>query len=478
MTDNDSQHELQDEASLITETGSSFRDSVSNIDKKGRRIWIFPTKPSGRFHNARLVVGYFLLAIFFIFPFIKKNGQPYFLFDIFSRKFILFGTIWWPQDFFIFAIGLLALAIFIVLFTALFGRIWCGWACPQTVFMELVFRKIEYFIEGDAAKQKALQKQELNLNKFFKKFTKHTFFLVLSFVINATLLSYIFGQDVVFTIITTNPGASTGGLISLVVLTFAFYINYSWFREQACTYVCPYGRLQSVLVDKNSISVAYDYKRGEERGKLKQGEIQEGNGSCIDCGNCVRVCPTGIDIRNGIQLECVGCTNCIDACDSIMDSIKQPRGLIRYTSLTNIEEGIKFRFSPRIIFYVTILTLLLTVFGVLLFNRHDVEATILRARGSTYILRENGNVVNIFTMKVMNKTFLEKNLTLKTENHNGKFIFAGTDKLVLKPNGILEGTFLLEIPQAELKQTKNRVVIGIYFGDKQIDKVTTTFSGQ
>ena len=477
MSDPNGKNGLVDDATLITDTGSSFRDSVSNIDKKGKRIWIFPTKPSGRFHRARLIVGYFLLAVFFILPLIKKNGQPYFLVDIFNRKFILFGTIWWPQDFFIFAIGALALAVFIVLFTAIFGRIWCGWACPQTVFMELVYRKIEYWIEGDAGKQKALKKQAMNPDKFFKKFSKHSLFIALSFIINATVLSYIFGLDVVISMLTTNPGANSGGLISLAVLTVLFYLNYSWFREQACTYVCPYGRLQSVLVDKNSMVVAYDFKRGEPRGKIKNGAIQEGHGSCINCGSCVRVCPTGIDIRNGNQLECVGCTNCIDSCDHIMDSIKQPRGLIRYTSLSNIEEGVKFKFTYRIMFYIAILTLLMTVFGVLVLSRNDVEATILRARGSTYIVKDNGNIVNIFTMKIMNKTFLEKVLTLKTENIKGTFTFAGTDKLILKPNDILEGTFLIEIPHSELKHIKNRVVIGVYLGNKQIDRVTTTFSG-
>ena len=465
-----------EEDSLITETGTSYRDRVTNIDTKGKRVWIFPSKPSGAFHKARLAVGYFLLTIFLLLPFIHKNGQPFFLLDIFNRKFIIFGTIWWPHDFYIFAIGFLSIAIFVVLFTAIFGRIWCGWACPQLVMMELVFRKIEYFLEGDANSQRVLKNAPMNAKKFIKKSSKYLIFALISFIINATFLSYVFSQAGVISILSA-PLSNIGGLLALIVFTTAFFLNYSWFREQACVYVCPYGRLQSALIDKNSIVVAYDDKRGEPRGKMQKGQISESKGDCIDCGNCVRVCPTGIDIRNGIQLECVGCTNCIDACNKIMTNIKKPKGLIKYASLSSIQEGIKFKITPRIIFYIVILSVLLSVFGFLVLNRTDVEATILRARGSTYVVKENGAIVNIFTMKIMNKTFVERNLTLRTENHKGIFNFAGTDKLVLKADGILEGTFLLEIPQSELSQIKNQITIGIYDGESQIAKVTTTFSG-
>ena len=509
---------------LITETGGSFRDRVSNIDTGGKRIWIYPQKPEGRFHRARLLTGFILIAILVILPFIKYKGQPYFLVDLINRKFILFGSIWFPHDFYIFAIGFLSFAVFIVLFTAIFGRIFCGWACPQLIFMELVFRKIEYFIEGNVQKQKALNKMPMNFNKFIKKFAKQLVFICVAVFINAIVFSYIVSIDGLMQMIFIHPGEHVAGVVALSFVSFSMYLNFSWFREQACTYVCPYGRLQSVLLDKNSIIVAYDYKRGEPRGKIKgdrrqmlvdsrqstvnseelritnyelrkdftdNGQLitdneqlktqnlkfKTKNGDCIDCGACVRVCPTGIDIRNGLQLECVNCTACIDACDKIMDDIKKPRGLIKYSSILNIEKGQKFKITPRLAFYGILLVALLSVFFILVISRTPLEATILRAKGSTFFINENGNVVNIFTVKLINKSFEKMNIHFKTEDYHGKFKYIGTDKLIVKPEDILESTFLLEIPRREIHDSKNKIEIEMFNGNEKLDEIKTVFSG-
>jgi cytochrome c oxidase accessory protein FixG len=466
-----------EEDKLITETGDSYKDRVAVIDKKGKRVWVYPTKPTmGKYQKWRLIVGWVILALFFIIPFIQINGQPYFLIDIVNRKFIFFGTIWFPHDFYIFAIGLLSFALFVVLFTAILGRIFCGWACPQTIFMELVFRKIEYFIEGNANKQKALDKATASAEKIFKKIAKHGVFIIVSLTVNFFVFAYFTGIDKMAEMVFLRPGDHYGPILGFMLISLAYYINYSWFREQACTFICPYGRLQSVLLDENSLIVAYDNTRGEPRGKLENGQIKEGNGDCINCGACVRVCPTGIDIRNGLQLECVNCTNCIDSCDEIMDKINRPRGLVKYTSINSLEKKEKFKFTPRLAFYVVVLTGLLSVFAIMIATRSDVEANILRARGSTYIVNENGNVTNIFTYKLLNKTFFDYNLEMRTMDHTGEFKHIGKDSLILKPEEVLEGTFLLEIPASELTGMRNDIEIGLFSNGRLIDVVETSFS--
>ncbi|MGZ5253931.1 MAG: cytochrome c oxidase accessory protein CcoG, partial [Flavitalea sp.] len=347
---------------------SSFRDRIATVDEKGKRKWIFAQKPKGKFYNIRTYVSWFFFILFFSLPFIEVKGRPLFLFNITQAKFILFGQVFWPQDFFIFGLIMVTFIIFIVLFTAAFGRLFCGWVCPQTIFMEMFFRKIEYFIEGDAQEQKILAKQPWNREKIMKKTAKHLVFYIMSFVIANFFLAYIIGMDELTSIITDPVNAHVSGLLAIVIFSGIFYGVYAYFREQACTVVCPYGRLQSVLLDQNSMIVAYDYKRGEPRGKAsKKAELNLGD--CIDCHACVRVCPTGIDIRNGTQMECVGCTACIDACDDIMLKLDLPKGLIRYASENNIKEGTNLKYSGRMRFYTIVLILLASLLSFLLITR-------------------------------------------------------------------------------------------------------------
>ncbi|MFZ9661460.1 MAG: cytochrome c oxidase accessory protein CcoG [Chitinophagaceae bacterium] len=313
----------------------TFRDSVATIDQKGKRKYIQPKKPSGALYDKRSIASIIYLLIFFSLPFIKIEGEPFFMINILQRKFVLFGQIFGPQDFFIFALGMLTFMVFIILFTVVFGRVFCGWACPQTIFMEMVFRKIEYFIDGDSHKQKQLREMPWNAEKIGKRTLKVIIFYALSFLIANFFMAYLIGMDEVKRYIHEGIPNHFGTFATLIGFSAVFFFVYYWFREQVCIVVCPYGRLQGVLLDKNSIVVAYDYVRGEPRGKVSKDTI-EIKGDCVDCAACVRVCPTGIDIRNGTQLECVNCTACIDACDSIMKSVEKPTGLIRYASENNI----------------------------------------------------------------------------------------------------------------------------------------------
>ena len=394
-----------------------YRDSIATVDEKGKRIWVYPKKPSGHFHNLRIVVSVILLTILFGLPFIKVNGDPLLLIDVFERKFIIFGIHLWPQDFHIVALSMISLVVFVVLFTVVFGRVWCGWACPQTIFMEMVFRKIEYWIEGDASRQRKLDGAPWNSEKILKKTSKHLIFILISLIISHTFLSYIIGIDKLRAIVSQPPAENLIGFIALMVFTGIFYMVFAFLREQICIAVCPYGRLQGVFLGNNSIAVMYNWLRGEPRGRLKKGKVQKDNGDCIDCKMCVYACPTGIDIRNGTQLECVNCTACIDACDQVMDKIDKPRGLIKYASYNSIREGKKKIFTPRVLGYTIVLSLLIFIVAFMLFTRTDVEATILKVPGQLYQEQPNDRISNLYNIQFINKTNKELPLDLKVRDY-------------------------------------------------------------
>jgi cytochrome c oxidase accessory protein FixG len=402
------------------------------------------------------------------------------LFNIFERKFILFGQIFWPQDFFLLAITLITFFVFVILFTVVFGRIWCGWACPQTLFMEMVFRKIEYWIEGDANQQRRLNNLPWTLGKIFKKAVKQFVFLLISVLIAHVAMSYLIGIEEVKKIVLQPPADHLAGFIGLVVFTFIFYGVFAWFREQACTVVCPYGRLQSVLLVKNSIVVAYDWLRGEPRGKLKkdQRKITEKQGDCIDCKLCVHVCPTGIDIRNGTQLECVNCTACIDACDEVMVKIEKPKGLIRYSSFNAIQQGKQKLITPRVIGYSVVLTALIIVLGYFIFTRADIETTILKVPGTLYTKTDDGLITNLYSIEFVNKTLEDVPLTLKVElPANAVLTKIGDPNIEVPKESLLKGMIMVKLPEESLSGLKTTVVIGIYQNGKKIQSAKAKFIG-
>lgn len=457
----------------------SFRDRIATIDESGKRNWIYPKKPKGRFYTWRTYVSYVLLVLLFGTPWIKIQGEPMLMLNVLERKFVIFGQIFWPQDFYLFVIGMITMVVFVILFTVIYGRLFCGWVCPQTIFMEMVFRKIEYWIEGDWQRQKKLNKMPWNAEKIRKKVLKNSIFFVLSFLIANTFLQYIIGTDAWIELITDDPAEHAGGLTAMVLFTGVFFGVFARFREQACIVVCPYGRLQGVLLDTKSIVVAYDFVRGENRGSFRRREDRPsvGKGDCIDCHACVDVCPTGIDIRNGTQMECVNCTACIDACDTIMDKVGFERGLIRYASEEQIKnKQKKVTLTPRMMAYTAVLGVLLSVFVVLMALRTDIETTLLRAPGTTYQEQPDGRLSNLFNYKVINKTSEDMPIHFQVENSNAEIKQIGKE-LTLKKGEHIEGAMFIILDRADLDPLNTEIEVGVYSNGERLETVKVGFVG-
>lgn len=460
----------------------AFRDSIGTINEDGKRQWVFPKKPSGKFYKYRKIVSWSLLAFLVLAPFIKINGNQFLLFNVVERKFNIFGFLFWPQDFHLFVISMLIGVVFVALFTVVFGRIFCGWICPQTIFMEMVFRRIEYWIDGDRGAQMKLDKQEWNAEKIRKRVLKWFIFFIISFGIANVFLAYLSGSDKLFQMIEEGPKDNLGTLIALLIFTAVFYFIYVWFREQVCIIACPYGRLQGALLDDKSIIVAYDHVRGEKeagRGRMVKNEDRalSGKGDCIDCKLCVHVCPTGIDIRNGTQLECINCTACIDECNTVMDKVGLPQGLIRYASEDEITKKAKFVFTPRMKGYTAVLVILIGVFIGMLFLRNDVEATVLRLPGQLFE-HKGENISNVFTYKIVNKTAKDFNdVYFKLADPKGKVITVGASHFKIPKEGMVAGTLFVEINPALLEGDKTRITLEVYNGEKLIETESTNFLG-
>lgn len=458
------------------EKQESFRDKVATVDKKGKRIWVFPQQPEGRLHKLRVLATTIYLTVFFGLPFVKVDGHPIFLINVLERRFILFGQIFWPQDFFIFALGMVLFIVFIALFTVVFGRVFCGWACPQTVFMEMVFRKVEYWIEGNAAEQKRLASAPWNTDKVTKKVSKWAAFWLISFLIANTFLAYVIGVDELDKMIKEPLAQHTGTFTSLLLFTTIFFFVYLWMREQICTVICPYGRMQGVLLDRDSIIVAYDYVRGEKRGKFHKNE-ERTLGDCIDCNQCVKVCPTGIDIRNGTQLECINCTACIDACNKMMEAVHLPTGLIRYASENNISKKEPWKITWRVKAYSVVMVLLLSVLAWLLISRTDIGITLLRTPGQLYQEQPGNMMSNLYNYKMLNKTFIDKEITLKPENFTGTIKLVGETALKIPKDGTVTGSMFIYVSKKDIKERKTKLEIGVYEAGRKISTITTAFLG-
>lgn len=451
-----------------------FRDHLNNVNNSGKRVWLYPKIIIGKFYKLRRKFSWLLLAFLMITPWLHINGHPVFLFNILERKFILFGIPFWPQDFYLVALGLLTFIVFIVAFTAVFGRVFCGWACPQTIFMEMIFRRIETLIEGSPAQQKKLKAMPWNSEKIRKRFTKHFVFWIISFIISNTFLAYIIGREEMIKIVTEPINKHIGGFFGIVIFTSVFYLVFAKMRELVCVMICPYGRLQGVLLDPQSIVVAYDYKRGEPRGKLQKNKTEEKRGDCVDCDLCVDVCPTGIDIRHGTQMECVHCTACIDACDSVMEKIHKPKGLVRYASKEGLENNTKFKFTNRIKAYTIFWLILFTVFCTLVILRKEVQVSVFRAKGSLYSKAENGDITNLYDIKLVNKTF-HPMVVKVSSNKEHLSLQTLTDNLEVMPGEVKTVPMMVRMKQKDIKDNTIPFELQVYSKDKLLNSVKETF---
>ena len=453
----------------------SFRGELASVHKDGRRKWVYARQPSGRFYTARTLVSYVLLALLFLGPFVKLHGQPILLLNVLERKFIVFGLVFWPQDFYLLVLCVLTGFVTVALLTSAVGRVWCGWMCPQTIFLEMLFRKIEWLIEGSAQQQVRRDKAPLTADTAWRKALKHAVFFALSFLIANVFLAYIISADALWAIVTAPPREHVAGLFAISVFSLVFYAVFARFREQACTLACPYGRVMGALVDEHTITITYDRTRGEPRGKLGRGVQDVPRGDCIDCGQCVTVCPTGIDIRNGIQLECVACTACADACDDVMRRVSRPQGLIRYTSEEAVRTGRPNGLSWRVKAYAAVWLVLFVAAATLIARRPDLDVLILRQPGTLQTTLDNGDVSNFYNLQVLNRSNSAYTLTYRVVQPVGGSITPLGPIGDVPPYGLVQSRFLLRLPARGVTGTSTPVRIEVSDGGEFVATVETSF---
>jgi len=413
----------------ITSNAPEAQEQVlSTLNRDGSRRSIRPKLSKGRYYRRRLLTAWGLIITFTLIPILKLGGKPLMLLDVSRSEFTFFGTTFLPTDTFLLMLLLFSIFVGIFLITAVFGRVWCGWACPQTVYMEFLYRPIENWIEGGRTRQMRLDAQGPD----GRRILKFVVFFVISAFLGNTFLAYFVGWDRLLSWMTRPPTEHFGAFLLMLGTTLLMFFDFAWFREQTCIVACPYGRLQSVLLDRQSLIVGYDPGRGEPRARWRKNE-ERSAGDCIDCHLCVSTCPTGIDIREGLQMECIHCTQCIDACDAVMDRVSLPRGLIAYTSKAELETGKRTFLRPRLVVYSAILAV---TFGTLAFSlagKSSADVTLLRGLGAPFSILPSGEVSNQIRIKIANRSEEERSYLIELADNSSLELIAPENPLTVAP---------------------------------------------
>jgi len=411
---------------------------LSTLNRDGSRRWLTPRLSKGRYLTRRRFVAYALIVVYNVLPWIPINGKPAIHLDLPGREFTFFGMTFLPTDTLLLMLFLAAVFVAIFLMTALFGCVWCGWACPQTVYMEFVYRPIERLFLGATPTARNKHQKSMPLRRILM----YAAFFLVSLHLAHTFLAYFVGPEELFRWTQQSPFEHPRAFLTVAAITGLMMFDFAFFREQTCIVACPYGRFQSVMLDRHSLIISYDEDRGEPRGKLRKpsrkssGDVELPKlGDCIDCHMCVTTCPTGIDIRDGLQMECIGCAQCIDACDSVMDKIGRPRGLIRYSSEAAMESGRRRLLRPRVVIYPTVLAAILVLFGAVLATKGSADVTILRGSGRPYVTLPTGEISNEATFKIVNRADVPHTFRFDVAGLEGARIVVNEAPVTIEPGG-------------------------------------------